>query len=193
MTALLNTYLRLADGLNKADWLVPTFARFIFAATLVGYFWNSALTKVGDGLFGVFSPALGAYAQIFPKAFEALGYDTDAMGLFHWAVVVAGTLAEFILPLLIAVGLFTRLSSLAMVGFVVVQSLTDLYGHGGIAHAETLGALFDRFPDSVILDQRGFWMLALLVLIIKGAGPLSLDRLLLSKSGTSARPVSQPQ
>jgi putative oxidoreductase len=91
---------------------------------------------------------------------------------------LAGTWAEFILPLLIVIGLFTRLAALGMIGFVVVQSLTDLYGHGGIAHAETLGAWFDRVPDSVILDQRAFWMLILVTLVIKGAGALSLDRIL---------------
>jgi len=66
---------------------------------------------------------------------------------------------------------------LGMIGFVVVQSLTDLYGHGGIEYIETVGAWFDRLPDGVVLDQRAFWVLALLVLVFKGAGPLSLDRL----------------
>jgi len=60
-----------------------------------------------------------------------------------------------------------------MVGFVVVQSLTDLYGH-----SSALGAWFDRFPDAHILDQRALWVFLLLVLVVKGAGPLSLDRLI---------------
>jgi putative oxidoreductase len=42
------------------------------------------------------------------------------MSIFHWAVVVAGTLAEFILPLLIVIGLFTRLAAFGMIGFVIV-------------------------------------------------------------------------
>ena len=149
------------------------------------------MTKLGDGLFGLFSPSTGAYAQIFPKAFEAVGYDASQLGLFHWAVVVAGTLAEFVLPLLIILGLLTRLAALGMMGFVAVQSLTDLYGHGGIAHAKTLGAWFDRLPDGVILDQRAFWMLALITLVIKGAGPVSVDGWL--RNGPLARPVSPPQ
>ena len=65
---------------------------------------------------------------------EAVVYDTSQMGFFHWAVVTGGTIAEFILPALIVLGLLTRLASLGMIGFVVVQSLTDLYGHGGIEH-----------------------------------------------------------
>jgi putative oxidoreductase len=160
------------------DGLVPLLARFVFAATLLMYFWSSALTKLGDGIMGIFVPSTGAYAQIFPKQMEAVVYDVSQLSIFHWAVVVAGTWAEFILPLLIVIGLFTRLAALGMIGFVVVQSLTDLYGHGGIAHAETLGAWFDKVPDSVILDQRAFWMLILVTLVIKGAGALSFDRIL---------------
>lgn len=168
---------RIAGG-----WLLPTLARFTFSATLLVYYWNSACLKLGEGFFGFLSPSVGAYAQIFPKAMEAVTYDSSQLSWFHWLVVVAGTAAEFILPLLILIGLFTRLASLAMIGFVFVQSLTDLYGHGGIDQPETLGAWFDRFPDSVILDQRLFWVTVLGVLVIKGAGPLSVDRLLIGRT-----------
>jgi putative oxidoreductase len=68
-----------------------------------------------------------------------------------------------------------------MIGFVVVQSLTDLFGHGGINDPATLGAWFDGAPDGVILDQRMLWIFLLLVLVFKGAGPLSLDRLLVGR------------
>ncbi|WP_375281048.1 DoxX family protein [Pseudooctadecabacter sp.] len=169
-------YDRTAHALNaSAGVILPTLARFVFAATLLFYFWNSAGTK-WDGT--PFTPGVGGYAQIFPKAMEAVGYDTSQMSIFHWAVVVGGTLAEYILPLLIVIGLFTRLASLAMIGFVVVQSLTDLYGHGGIEYAETLGAWFDNLSNGAILDQRAFWVLLLVTLVLKGAGPLSVDRIL---------------
>lgn len=171
-------YSDLANRLARADWLLSTTARFIFAATLLFYFWVSGLTKLGDGIFGLFQPSVGAYAQIFPRAMEAVVYDTSQLSIYHWAVVTAGTWAEFILPALIVLGLFTRLSALGMIGFIVVQSLTDLIGHGGLEHSETFGAWFDRFPDAVIMDQRAFWVFLLLVLVIKGAGPLSLDRAL---------------
>ena len=106
---------------------------------------------------------------------EAVNYDATQFGLWHWAVVVAGTWAEFILPLLIILGLFTRLASLGMIGFVVVQSLTDIIGHQ--ADPTAVGAWFDRISDSLILDQRLLWMLLFVTLVLKGAGPLSLDRL----------------
>lgn len=175
-TALLT---RLSAALSRGgDAALPLLARFVFAASLAGYFWASAMTKLGAGAFGFFQPSSGAYAQIFPRQFEAVGYNSDALGLWHWAVVVLGTWAEFLLPLLILAGFLTRLAALGMAGFIVVQSLTDLYGHGGLAHAATLGAWFDRAPDSAILDQRLFWALLLAVLVFKGAGALSLDRLL---------------
>lgn len=175
-------YDRTARSLNAtAPVVLPTLARFVFAAVLLVYFWAAGMTKFNGTPF---SPSLGGYAQIFPRAMEAVGYDASQLTLFHWAVVVSGTLAEFILPLLIVLGLLTRLAALGMIGFVVVQSLTDLYGHGGLAHVETLGRWFDRLPDSAILDQRAFWMVVLVTLVLKGAGPLSLDRVLLARRGS---------
>ncbi|MCJ7874904.1 DoxX family protein [Marinovum sp. 2_MG-2023] len=179
MTALVNLHDMIFDAIERGlSGLLPLLARFVFAAVLLLYFWNSGVTKLGDGLFGFLVPSTGAYAQIFPKAFEAVGYDSSQLGVFHWLVVVAGTWAEFILPLMIVLGLATRLAALGMIGFIAVQSLTDLYGHGGIEHAATLGAWFDRMPDGVILDQRAFWVFLLVVLVVKGAGALSLDRVL---------------
>lgn len=192
MTAFLFLYQTLATRLNKADWVLSTMARFLFAALFLMYFWVSGLTKLGDGLWGVFSPSVGAYAQIFPRAMEAAGYDSNQLSLFHTWVVLAGTWAEFLLPFLIVIGLLTRLSALGMIGFVILQTLTDLYGHGAIEEASTLGAWFDKAPDAVILDQRALWVFLLLVLVIKGAGPLSVDRLLL-RNAPSVHPVSPPQ
>ncbi len=156
--------------------LVPTLARAIFAGVLFVYYWNSALTKVGDGILGLVRPSAGAYIQIFPRAVEAAGYDFSQLGLFHWAVVVAGTWAEFLLPVLIVLGLFTRLAALGMIGFVVVQSWVDITGHG--LGAADIGRWFDGNPSSLIADQRAFWVFLLLVLVLRGAGPLSVDRLL---------------
>lgn len=166
------------SGLERiATPVLTTFARFIFAAVLLVYYWNSGATKLGDGFLGFLFPSDGAYIQIFPKTVEAAGYDFSALGAFHWLVVVAGTWAEFLLPLAIAIGLFTRLAALGMIGFVVVQTWVDLFGHGGIANG-TLGAWFDRMPDSIVLDQRAFWVFVLLYLVFRGGGPISVDRVL---------------
>lgn len=179
---MLALYHGLFDRLSRAEWLLPTLARFAFAAILLLYFWVSGLTKLGDGFLGLFVPSVGAYAQIFPKAMEAVSYDVTQLSLWQTLVVMSGTWAEFLLPLFIVIGLLTRLSALGMIGFIVVQSLTDLVGHGGFEDPKVLGALFDRFPDSLILDQRLLWCFVLVVLVVKGAGPLSVDRALMRRA-----------
>ena len=154
---------------------IATLARFTFLATLAMYFWSSALTKLGPGFGGLFSPSVGAYAQILPKQMEAVGYDPSQLGIMAKIIVVAGTWGEFIIPALIIVGLFTRAAAFAMIIFILVLSFVDITGHG--ADAVTIGAWFDKISDSKILDQRLFWIFLMLVLIIRGAGPLSLDAL----------------
>jgi putative oxidoreductase len=185
MNSLINLHNSIFIRIGKLDTHLPTLARLLFAATLLIYFWKSALTKLGDGILGFLSPSTGAYAQIFPRAFEAVGYDTSQLSIFHWVVVTAGTWAEFLLPLTIVLGLLTRLTALGMIGFVALQTLTDLFGHGAIAEPATLGAWFDGDPGALILDQRGLWLFILIVLVIKGAGPLSLDRLISPRPETA--------
>ena len=170
---LIAFYRRTTDPLDKiGDWALPSLARLVFAAVLLRYFWTSALTKL-DGPLGVTD---GGYGQIFPRAFDAVGFDSSALGSFHYLVVLFGAWAEILLPLAIVIGLFTRLAALGMIGFIVVQSLTDIFGH--MVGPETIGAWFDAASGDLILDQRAFWLLALLILLAKGAGPLSADRAL---------------
>jgi len=157
-------------------WFMGLFARFAFAGVLLVYFWNAALTKLGSGLFGIVQLSPGAYMQIMPGAMEAAGYDPSALAIHHHLIVYAGTYAEFILPGLVVLGLFTRLASIGMIVFVAVQSYVDIAFHG--ADEKTIGALFDRFPDSAIVDQRTLWLVPLVYLVVKGAGAISLDHLL---------------
>lgn len=178
MNTLIFMHNAASSRLERADWLLPTIARFLFAAIFLFYFWVSGLTKLGDGFLGLFSPSFDAYAQIFPRIMEAAEYDISNLSIFHTLVVLAGTYAEFLLPLLIVIGLFTRLAALGMIGFVAVQTLTDLYGHGVINEASSLGAWFDKIPDAIIMDQRALWLFLLLVIVVKGAGPISIDRVL---------------
>ncbi|MDJ0638719.1 MAG: DoxX family protein [Paracoccaceae bacterium] len=176
---MIRTLLSLPD--RALSWLEPlstpvltTLARFVFAAVLLMYFWNSGLTKIPDGFANLLSPSFNAFAQIFPKGAEAASYDVTQATGFQKFVVLSGTWAEFILPALVVLGLFTRAAALGMIGFVVVQSLTDIIGHGG-----DTGAWFDNLSDAAILDQRAFWVFLLLYLVFKGGGPLSLDRFIL--------------
>ncbi len=165
-------------GIHKAtaEWLPGFLARFIFAAVLLKYYLNSAQTKVGDGVAGFFTIDDGAFVQILPKAMEQVGYDSTQLAFFPEKLMVyAGTYAEFILPVLIVIGLFTRIAAIGMIVFVLVQSIVDIVGHH--ADAETIGAWFDRLPGSTILDQRSLWVFLLLYLVVYGAGKISLDHL----------------
>jgi putative oxidoreductase len=182
MNALISLYFRLSNGLDRAaPALLPLLARLVFAGVLLIYFWASGLTKLGSGVLGFLMPSDGAYIQIFPRAAEAFGYDFSQFGVYHWAVVTAGTLAEFILPLLLLLGLFTRLAALGMIGFVAVQTATDVVGHG--VAGDDLGAWFDRTADALILDQRSLWIFLLLVPLLMGGGRFALDRLVQSRLG----------
>ncbi|MGL3607067.1 DoxX family protein [Rhizobium sp. G187] len=154
-------------------WFLGLAARFVFLAVLVPYYLNSALTKFD----GPFSIADGAYYQIALPAVDAAGGDVSAVSFFPWsAMVIFGSYGEFILPLLVVAGLFTRIAALGMVAFIAVQTLTDILVHQ--VDAATIGELFDRFPDSVILDQRLLWVFPLFYLTVKGAGFISLDKIL---------------
>jgi len=191
MQTLTRLHARLVDTLDAtlSPILLPTLARFLFVASLFGYYWQSGLTKTGDGLLGLFRLDAGAYIQILPRVFDAVGYDPSALGPVARATVLFGTWAEFILPVLLLIGLYTRLAALAMAGFVVVQTWVDVMGHGA-----ALGAWFDRHADGLI-DTRGFWLFPLIVLVLKGAGPVSVDALLSRRQAPSAAltPASQPR
>ncbi|MCV6593008.1 MAG: DoxX family protein [Silicimonas sp.] len=165
--------------------VLTTLARLFFAAVLFMYFWNSGLTKIPDGFANLISPSFNAFAQIYPKGAEAAGYDITQATSFQKLVILAGTWSEFILPVLVVIGLFTRAAAFGMIGFVLVQSLTDIVGHGA-----ALGAWFDAASDSA-LDQRTLWVFLLLVLIFRGGGPLSVDRLF--RSGSSPHPDDLPR
>jgi putative oxidoreductase len=178
MTSLIALHHRLFGWLEHsiAPALMPTLARLVFAGTLLMYFWNAARSKTGDGIAGLINLDFGAYTQITPRIFDAVGYDPSALGVFPRALALAGTWAEFILPALVLIGLLTRLAALGMIGFVLVQSYVDIVGHG--VGPETIGAWFDRIPDAAILDQRAFWVMLFLILVVRGAGPVSADALL---------------
>ena len=169
MNALISLYNAPFDRLNAlAGTLVPTLARLVFILVLFYYFWKSAGTKIEGSIF---SPSSVAIGKIFPKAAEAVFWDVSQLTFIQRIVIFLGTVAEFVLPVLIAVGLFTRLAALGMIGFILVQTTVDVTGHGA-----ALGAWLDNAPQ--LIDQRTLWIFLFLVLLFKGAGPLSLDRLL---------------
>ncbi|WP_282158090.1 DoxX family membrane protein [Shimia thalassica] len=168
MKSLISLHNQAFSKVANAEWVVPTLARLVFVAVLLMYYWNSATLKI-DG--SIFTPSAGAFGQIFPKAAEAALYDVSQMNILQRLVIFLGTVAEFVLPLLLLIGLLTRLSALAMIGFVMVQTLVDVTGHG-----VKLGVLFDN--TQTLIDERTLWVFLFAIIALKGAGPLSLDRLL---------------
>lgn len=175
MNKLLSLHDAIFASISKVfgNWALPTLARFAFAAVLLMYFWKSAKTKLGDGIGGLFNLDPNGYVQIFPKKLEALGYDPAGLNIVYKFIAVIGTWSEFILPALIILGLFTRLAALGMIGFIAVQTLVDVTGHGA-----KIGQWFNNSSGELIADQRLLWFVLFAIMIIKGAGPFSLDRIL---------------
>lgn len=167
------------DGVQKiADgWLLGLAARFVFASVLLVYFINSARTKLGEGFFGLLNPSDGAYAQILPAMMEQVGYDASQIPFFPYGlIVVAGTLGELLLPIMVTIGLFTRISSLGMIVFIIVMSYVDITGH--YIDEASIGTLFDGNPGAIIADQRLMWIFVLFVLVLRGPGRVSVDWLI---------------
>jgi len=68
MTLLVSFYNAIFELIERVgDWLLPLAARFVIGATLLVYYWHSGLTKLGDGMFGIFSPTASAYVQILDR------------------------------------------------------------------------------------------------------------------------------
>lgn len=159
---------------STENWLPGLLTRLVFAGVLFMYFFNSFKTKVGELPAGFFQLQDGAYFQIIPAVVERFGYDATQVPLVPYKLIVyAGTYLEFILPILILLGFFTRLAAVGMIIFIAVQTFVDITMHK--VGAETIGSWFDPISDSAIMDQRALWLFLLIYLTIYGAGKLSLD------------------
>ena len=70
---------------------------------------------------------------------------------------MAAVTAEHLFPVLLVLGLFTRLSALGLLGMTLVIEIFV-------------------YPDAYL--THGLWAIAFLWIIARGPGPLSLDRVL---------------
>lgn len=187
MSILIGIYKGLFGALERiaGDWFLGLAARMVFSSVLLMYFLNSAATKVGSGFPDMLIPTAGAYAQILPSVTESVGYDVSQIPFFPYGLIVyLGTYAEFVLPVLVLVGLFTRAAAVGMLGFLAVMTYVDINFHH--VDAQTIGAFFDRVATAPIADQRLMWCFPLVYLVLRGPGAVSLDYLLgLMRGGRS--------
>jgi putative oxidoreductase len=152
---------------------ISIIARIIFSLVLLNYYLGSFSTKLEFGPGLDLSLTSGAFAQILPSIADKFQYDVDAIPIFPWHIIVAsGAIAELTLPLMIVAGFMTRLSALAMLFFVAIQTFVDIYFHG----AEP-GQLFNGLSGE-LLDQRLLWEFLMGTLALVGGGKVSLDHLL---------------
>ena len=120
---------------------LPLLAARVFPAVV---FWQSARTKV-EG-FSISDSTWFLFEHVY-----ALPVIPSA-----WAAVIA-TIAEHVLPVLLILGLFARLSAL---GLLVMTAVIQIF----------------VFPEAWI--THGLWAVCFLIVIASGPGRLSVDRLL---------------
>jgi putative oxidoreductase len=132
-----------------------------------------AATFIAHGYEKIFVGGVGAFAQHMPP-------QVPMPEVLAWVAA----LAEFGGGLCMVVGLFTRLAALGHMAVMAVAILTVHMHQGFEMHGDTSG------------HAQGFeWQFALfciaLCLFVRGAGPLSLDRLICNRwCGRRAEPAA---
>lgn len=97
------------------------------------------------------------FLTITPSTYELFQSDYALPLVSPWLAAHLATYAEHLFPLLLVLGLFTRLSALALLGMTLVIEIFV-------------------YPDAWPVHLS--WAGLLLLLVARGAGAISLDRLL---------------
>ncbi|MBL8561031.1 MAG: DoxX family protein [Gemmobacter sp.] len=127
--------------LDRLGWDIPALALRVFPAVV---FWQSGRSKV-EGF-----QIKDSTWFLFEQEYKLPLIPSD------WAAVMA-TMAEHALPVLLVLGLATRLSALALLGMTAVIQLFV-------------------YPEA--WPTHGLWAACFLALVARGPGRLSLDHLL---------------
>lgn len=149
-------------------WLIQLLGRMAIA----GVFWRSGQTKIQgfalDPLAGRFEWGIPAYSDSVLDLFR----DEYRLPLVSPEIAAPlAILAEHLFPILLVLGLATRLSAVALLGMTIVIQIFV-------------------YPDA--WPVHGTWAAVLLMLVRFGAGPLSLDHWLAGRSmGGSGAPHLQ--
>lgn len=146
MNALLVPYNRVVAALSTslAEAIMLLFVRL----SLAGIFWRSGRTKVDEGSWLSVSDTA---KFLFEEEYSGVPLPTE------FAAYLA-TYSEHLFPVLLVLGLFTRLSALALLGMTMVIQIFV-------------------YPEAW-WSVHMIWVALALVLIVRGAGKLSLDALL---------------
>jgi putative oxidoreductase len=139
-----------AVAMLSAPWIDAVMLLFV-RISLAGIFWRSGRTKVDEGSWLSVSDT-----AIFLFEEEYKGVPLPA----EFAAYMA-TYAEHLFPVLLVMGLFTRLSALALLGMTMVIQIFV-------------------YPEAW-WSVHMIWVALALVLIVRGGGSLSLDALLTKK------------
>lgn len=132
---------------GKAQSLVLLFLRVVLA----GIFWRSGRTKVDPD----------SWLSISDTTYYLFREDFGGVPLPPEMAAVMATYAEHLFPILLVLGLFTRLSAFALLVMTMVIQLFV-------------------FPDAW-WPVHSLWAALALVLIVRGAGSISLDAPLLHR------------
>ena len=114
-------------------------------AALAGIFWRSGRTKVEEG----------SWFSISDLTYDLFRDDYSGVPIPPDIAAVMATVSEHVFPLLLVLGLFTRLSALALLGMTMVIQ-------------------FYVFPEAW-WPVHSLWVALALALIVRGGGLISLD------------------
>lgn len=121
--------------------IVLLFLRVAFA----GIFWRSGQTKIAEG----------SWLTISDSTFYLFQDEYSGVPLPSRVAAVLATVSEHLFPILLVLGLFTRLSALALLGMTLVIQIFV-------------------YPDAW-WSVHSLWAAMALVLIVRGGGWLSID------------------
>jgi putative oxidoreductase len=149
MQAITAPYNRLVASMS-AHW-IDAIMLLIVRISLAGIFWRSGRTKVDEG----------SWLSVSDTAIFLFEEEYKGVPLPPEFAAYLATYAEHLFPVLLVVGLFTRLSALALLGMTLVIQIFV-------------------YPEAW-WSVHMIWVALALVLIVRGGGSLSLDRLLAKK------------
>lgn len=154
---MVSSILRLAETvfMKIPESLILFIARFSIAAV----FWKSGQTKIEGFSLDLISMDMQlGWPQLKESTLFLFEYEYNLPLISAGIAAILATIAEHILPVLILTGFFTRFAAFGLAGMTLVIQLFV-------------------YPDAY--PTHGTWLAIALLLMYRGAGVFSLDRLLL--------------